>query len=329
MSDAVLSSLPETVRAERASQRAIGATLTESTPSLTVSIIIAAVNPVELLVPGLVALERQQPHPPDEIIVVTRHSAVAQERLRQSFPGVTVVAAPPRTTIPLLLAIGARRAAGEVLVITEDHCVPGPYWLATIVAAVGDGALVVGGPVENASSTHRQRDWAAFLTEYAPFILAADGAAPPELPGNNIAFHRALREGLVETLERDRWGGFYTRTLGALGVPMRFAPEMVIYHRRPFNVRYFLRQRYHFSRAFAGMRCQQFGTGRRLAYGLGSLLLPPLLTGRGLRTIWRKGRHVGRYLSCLPLIVLYFTVGAFGEMTGYLLGGGNSLECVE
>ena len=68
---------------------------------------------------------------------------------------------------------------------------------------------------------------------------------------------------------------------------------------------------------------------RRLIYGFGSLALPALLTARVVRTVLRKRRHLGRFVLAAPLVVLFLTVGACGEMIGYLFGAGASLEKVE
>jgi hypothetical protein len=77
------------------------------------------------------------------------------------------------------------------------------------------------------------------------------------------------------------------------------------------------------------MRNQFLSPGGRLKYGLGSLALPPLLLARGLITLIRKRRLVGKYLASLPMIVIYLTAGAAGEMVGYFLGAGDSLERIE
>jgi hypothetical protein len=68
---------------------------------------------------------------------------------------------------------------------------------------------------------------------------------------------------------------------------------------------------------------------QRLIYGLGSLALPALLTARVARTVLRKRRHLGRFVLVSPLVALFLTAGAVGEMIGYLIGPGASLEKVE
>jgi hypothetical protein len=42
-----------------------------------------------------------------------------------------------------------------------------------------------------------------------------------------------------------------------------------------------------------------------------------------------KRRSLGRFALAAPLVGLFLTVGAMGEMAGYLIGPGASLDKVE
>jgi len=293
-----------------------------------ISIVIAWVNPLELIVPGLKSLLEMQDRHPDEIIVVTRHGEEECKRLRALFSGVELLRAPSGTPITALRSMGLREARGSIVSVTEDHCIPGRDWIARIEKWISQGYGVVGGPVEN-DCTHRWRDWAAFLTEYAGAVRPAMGTVVNGLPGNNVAYRRELIDGLCQTLEGGRWESFYHESLQRQEVRMHFDPDMLVYHRRPFDFWYFIRQRYYFCRAFAGMRGPFRTLLDRCKYGFGSALLPPVLMLRGLGNLIERRRLVLRYLSCLPLIAAYMTVGAFGEMTGYFFGGGDALRRVE
>ncbi len=59
------------------------------------------------------------------------------------------------------------------------------------------------------------------------------------------------------------------------------------------------------------------------------LPLPALLLARVTRTVVRKRRHLGQFALASPLVALFLTVGALGEMIGYLFGPGTSLDKVE
>jgi Glycosyl transferase family 2 len=306
----------------------------EGSQHCVISVVIAWVNPLELLKYGLDALLHGINRPADEVIVVTRHNDVDQARLRDLYPEVILLSAPEHTPITSLRSLGLKRARGNVVVVTEDHCTPSTDWLAAIERRMLEGYDIVGGPIENAC-TGRIRDWAAFLTEYAFAVLPNTSPTEGETKSvhliacNNVAYRRKFISGLCQTLESGRWESFYRSQLNESEAKMIYEPKMMLYHRRPFDFWYFVTQRYHFCRSFAAMRCQMISASQKLKYGVGSTLLPPLLLFRGIRTITRKRRLVGRYLTCLPLIATYFTAGALGEMTGYFLGGGTSLERVE
>lgn len=298
-----------------------------------ISVVIAWVNPLELLRYGLDSLRHGTQRPPDEVIVVTRHDEVEQAGLRELYPEVIVISAPRHTPITSLRSLGLKEARGNVVVVTEDHCIASTDWLGAIERRMLEGYDIVGGPIENAC-TGRMRDWAAFLTEYAFAVLPNSTADPQKnsvrlIACNNVAYRRKFIGGLCQTLESGKWESFYRSQLDERDVKMIYESKMMLYHRRPFDFWYFVTQRYHFCRSFAAMRCQMISATEKMKYGVGSAILPPLLLLRGLRTIVGKRRLVGRYLTCLPLIATYFTAGAVGEMTGYFLGGGTSLERVE
>ena len=297
---------------------------------LFISVVIAWVNSLDLLIPGLEALLWKQTREPDEVIIATRHDSEMQSHLRALFPSVILLSAHSSTPITALRSLGIRRACGTVIVITEDHCVPSSDWVSIVEKQMmHPDCRIVGGPVENGSTT-RLRDWAAFLTEYADFVpSSARDVNIPRVPGNNVAYRRELCDELCSILERGLWESFYYQRLVKCGIHIAFDRKMLIHHFRGFDFWYFVEQRYHFCRSFAAMRCDSFTVLDRIKYGAGSLVLPPVLVFRGFMTLMRKRRLIGRYIFCLPLIGIYMSVGAIGEMMGYFLGGGNSLARVE
>src|SRR5215471_7986041 len=265
---------------------------------LSISVVIAWVNPLELLTPCLESLGNQSRRA-DEVIIVTRRNRVEQERLQSAHPSIILVSAAPDTPITRLRAIGIKRARGSAIAITEDHCVPCSDWISTIEHEIRQGCGVVGGPVENAC-TNRMRDWAAFLTEYAGSIGSATAEKVTQLPGNNVAYRKELIDGLCATLDGGLWESFYHQELYARGDAVVFEPRMLVHHQRTFDFWYFVKQRFYFCRSFAAMRCQSMTALGRVTYGIGSAILPPLLLLRGLRTLLRKQRLVQRYICCLP-----------------------------
>ena len=118
-------------------------------------------------------------------------------------------------------------------------------------------------------------------------------------------------------------------TLLAKGIKLLSAPDMVVYHRGPFDFGYYLRQRYLFSRAFAGVRAQSQSTLRRLAYVVGAPLVPVMLLGRITLRVLKKRRKRVQFFMTLPLMVPALVVMVAGEWVGCVMGPGDALSKVE
>jgi hypothetical protein len=118
-------------------------------------------------------------------------------------------------------------------------------------------------------------------------------------------------------------------TLLAKGVKLFAEPDMVVYHRGPFDFGYYLHQRYLFSRAFAGVRAQSQSRARRMAYIVGVPLVPVVLLARMTARVVRKRRRIARFFMTLPLTIPALVVMVAGEWVGYLVGPGDALSEVE
>ena len=289
------------------------------------SVVIAWVNSFELLEPVLVALAHQS-LPAAEIIVATRRPERDRVRLSDAFPAVNLISASPDTTIPALRALGIRASRGEVVLVTEDHCIPSPVWIARAAASIRHGNSIVGGPVENIWPS-RLRDSAAFLTEYSGVLRPAPEGIRNVIPGNNVAYRRNVAVEIAECLSDGLWESFALERFSASGIA--FDRDMLVYHCRPFGFRYFASQRFHFCRAWAGMSRRSITHLARIARASASVLLPCVLLFRSWRNLAIRKRLTARFAVCAPLIFVYFCVGAAGEMLGYALGGGESLAQVE
>jgi hypothetical protein len=150
-----------------------------------------------------------------------------------------------------------------------------------------------------------------------------------DLPGNNIAYKRddLLRHASV--LDDGKWESWINDRLRDEGVPIASTNAAIVRHIKPFRLVNFLVQRFHFARSYAGMRRVDQDWIRRLVYGFGSAALPAMLLVRVIRTALAKRRHLGKFAACLPLVATFLAVGAIGEMIGYLVGPGRSLDLLE
>ena len=294
------------------------------------SVVIASVNGWDVLGPTLEALDAQPERPWMEVVVVDAVGGETREHLRMRIPRVELVEVNPddHPGIPVLRYRGVQKTRGELVAILEDHVEVAPNWARALIDAHRDNPwAAVGGAVENGKSG--LVNWAAFFCEYTPYMTPVAEGEHADLPGNNIAYKRPYLLRHAKELEKGRWESWINDKLRADGAHIGSTNAAVVRHIKPFRLGHFLVQRFHFSRSYAGMRRPDMTPAKRLIYGLGSLALPALLMARITRTALAKGRHLGRFAAALPLVALFLTVGAYGEMLGYLFGPGTSLERVE
>jgi hypothetical protein len=292
------------------------------------SVVVASVNGWDVLEPTLRALDAQPERERMEVIVVDRAGSATRAKLRAHRPRVELIEVDQRLSIPRLRYRGVERAQGAIVAIIEDHAEVSPDWAGAVVRAHREGNWgAVGGPVENGQGG--LINWAVFFCEYANYMGPVAEGPTADLPGNNIAYKRPHLMRYARVLDEGKWESWINEKLRADGVRLAMTNRMVVRHVKPFRLGYFLTQRFHFARSFAGMRRTDQSVGQRLLYGMGSLALPAILLMRVTRTVLRKRRHWMWFAASLPLLALFLTVGALGEMVGYLFGPGASLEQVE
>jgi hypothetical protein len=208
-----------------------------------------------------------------------------------------------------------------------QHVLVPAGWACQIAAARRDGVRVVGGGVVNAA-TERIVDWAAFLCEYS-HLMAPLSPGPAEwLTGNNTAYERALLEECRDVVETGRWEDVLHEAFRRRGVVLWCRPDIVAHHKKHYRVGEYLSQRFLYARAYAGDRVKGASIGRRVAYGLLAFGLPPVLLARIVSRIWRSGAHQAELARSLPLLVLFVTAWALGEVAGGWLGEGDALARV-
>ncbi len=302
------------------------------TRSPALSVIIASVDGAGTVKECLDSLARQRGQVGTEIIVADVTGEATARLIEQQFPLVELLSVRERRTIPQLRAAGLARSRGEIVAVIEDHCLADEFWCEKIVEAhrAFPACVAVGGAVENGSP--RLVDWAVFFCEYSAFMRPLPRGASGVIPGNNVSYKRRAFDGMTNLegeLGRDLWEFSLHRWLSARGECFVLDPAVVVYHNKRFGVRYFLSQRFHYSRHYAGALVAGWSPPRRWARGGMSLVLPPLLLARIATRVLRKRRHVGEFVLSLPLLGIFLAAWAVGELAGCLFGPGRSLYVVE
>lgn len=217
-----------------------------------------------------------------------------------------------------------KQARGEVVAVSEDHCLVDDDWIERILAAHRrhPNAAAIGGAVLNGTDT-KAVDWAAFVLTQGPFMppLANGEAARISGPAN-VSYKRRVLERLHGD---DRYG-----LIDFLELPAALEGEQLVNDDS-------IRVLHHQSQGFWGTSQAEFDNGRTIAgYRrrkmskgdwlriIGSPMLPIYRSIRAWRIASRKERPPGVLLLSAPAHVWfqYCTMG--GELLGYLFGPGVS-----
>jgi GT2 family glycosyltransferase len=297
-----------------------------------ISVIIASVGSPSELAACLQSLAQQEGDVRIEVIVADRVGQPTARLVAQEFPWVRLLSFPADRTIPALRAAALAQSRGRIVAVIEDHCVADPRWLQEIIRAHGDhpDCAAIGGAVENGRH-ERLVDRAAFFCEYSQYMPPLPRGYAEAIPGNNASYKRQAfegDEGRPDALAGGFWEFTLHQRLRERGDRFFLEPAIVVYHNKPFGFRYFLRQRFHYSRQYAGGVVAGATLGRRVIRGLASLGLPLLLLARIVTQTAHKGRS-RQLLGSLPVLGAFTVAWAMGEMVGCLFGPGHSLVVVE
>jgi len=303
-----------------------------SIPDFSIIIGLVSTQDRDRILETLQALRNQQGSHAYEVIIADRRDDPLSTRIDDGYPEVERVPCPPEMSLPELHRLALGRSSGTYIIVTEDHCVPAENWLDSMLEAFAkapDGTVAVGGCVEN--GVHDSAlDWATFFCEYSDFLEAVEEGTCTVLPGMNMAYRRSAFEGIdSELLGRGFWETSVHPVLLRKGLKMYSSNKIKVYHCKKFSFGLFARQRFLYSRYYAGRRFSRNQVMKRTIACLASVLLPPLLLYRSFRQIRAKNRLLGEFLSALPLLIVFHIIWAYGEMVGYALGEGGALARIE
>lgn len=284
------------------------------------SIVIAAWNGAASLRQCLESLREQAAVADTEVIVAANFPSAGDEA---SFSNLSALTFPAGTTVPTLRASGIAAARGEIIALTEDHCLFDPQWCAEIRKAHELPYSVIGGSVENAGG-QRTVDWAVYFYDYGRYMPPNPAGETGSLSGINVSYKRAA----LEEVRHSYSGGFFEvfvhGELRGRGHRLYMAPAAIVYHNKAYRFGSSFVQCFHLARSFAGRRLAWAGLPRRIIYASGALLLPVLLPARIVARVLAKGHHLSKLLLALPCIVVLMTSWSCGEFVGYLFGEGAS-----
>jgi glycosyltransferase involved in cell wall biosynthesis len=293
-----------------------------------VSVVIASIVGPPFIDDCLASVFAQRNAPSFEVIVVDCHGPENVARLSKRFPEARFIPLAKRETVPQLRRMGVEQSRGEIIAVIEEHCLAAENWLATLSAAFSPGYVVVGGPVDFRDDG-RLRDWITYFIEYNSYLPPWSDGDTFNVGSANAAYRRQTLESNLALLTDGYWEATLHPKLLREGAKFRSVPGMIAYHRGPFDYFYYLRQRYLFSRAFAGARQRTLSSAKRAAYLLAAPAIPFLLLARIGSRVFAKKCHADKFVLSLPLLIPALTSYVAGEWMGYAFGPGQALMKVE
>lgn len=296
-------------------------TTSEERPRL--SVVIAAFNNLPSLERCLNSLKDQVENIDTEIIVASNYHERVKEVLDVQFPHVKHICLSRDTTVPELRTAGISHARGDIVALSEDHCIFDVNWCSEIKKAHESSYQIIGGSVENASCK-RLLDWAVYFYEYGGYMLPNKAGIVDALSGNNVSYKRSLLKQIEDSFRKGFYETFIHWKLKKEGQQLFLLPSAIVYHNKNYRIREAFIQCYHHGRSFGGMRVSDTSLLKRLGFMLVSTTLPLLLPSRIAVKILKKGRNVKELLLSLPYLFLLMTSWSYGEFCGYVFGEGQS-----
>jgi hypothetical protein len=292
--------------------------------SADLSVVVPSVTAGPVLVEVIEALTHQR-GARIEILLPERTGAATREQIAQRFPAVTIMPVDPGTPIPAMRRLAFSQASAAVIAVIEDHVLVPPDWAARLLGAVRESQGIVGGWIRN-DATERLRDRAAYLCEYGHMLVPIPSGPAPWVTGNNVGYRRDVLESLWTVVEEDRWEDRLHAAAREKGIELQVRSDIVAGHKMQYrSAMEYAGQRFLYSRAFAAMRLRGAARAKRLAYGLGAFVLPPVLLLRIVKSGWAAAEQRADLMRSLPLLALFVSAWSLGEAAGALLGPGDAL----
>src|SRR5215813_5759778 len=254
-----------------------------------------------------------------DCIVVDRAGGEVAKAIQNEFPWVTLASRPHDESVPDLRRYGISLAKSEYVAIIEEHCVAKEDWVATILGCLEESVAAIGGIVEDANYS-RSLDWAVYFTEYNSYMPPVERSETQDVCAANCVYRRDLLVQYLPEAGSGYWEAGLNHKLLAAGERFLIEPDLVVYHTGPFNLSYYLRQRFLFSRAFAGIRKEHTSVLFRIAYLCLAPLLIPLLWARTTARVFAKRHRIDKFIQVIPYMVPITATYVFGEWLGFLTG---------
>ena len=298
---------------------------TETLPLLSVILATDNLKRVETVIASLAA---QTVARKTELILVMIEKAGSRdrERLASSFHSLAIIDVITINPLAAARAKGVRVAQAPFVFIAETHAYPDPDLAEKLIDVLaGEWSLAV--PGFRNSNPESALSWASFLNDYGAWAQTLASGEIERAPSHDAAFRRSVLLEFGDRLENAlTFGDEMNLTLRERGHRSYFQPTAGIQHVNISRFRSFLRERFLSGVLIGGYRSARWGVVRRVAYALGSPLIPFVLLARVREGVTQAQRSHTLPAGTIPAIVFAAFLKAAGEMRGYLFGASASAE---
>lgn len=301
-----------------------------ATPELSVVVALISARVDDLRV-CLTALRDQSSPVRREILVPYDEAATAVLELAPEFPEVSFIPAERTRTIvqrgglvrehhDSLRTLGIRRATAPVIALTEDHAHVSRDWCAGLLAALEryPKAGAVGGAVDCDSAS--PVNWAVYFGDFGRYQSPVPEGPAEFVSDANVAYRAAALEEVGDGWSEDYHETIVHWAMARAGWELVMTPDVLVWQRRgQLGFGASLLERFVWGKSFAGGRCHDISTPKRLIFAVLSPVIPFLFCWRGWRLAAARGRGT-RFATVLPAFLTLQCCWALGELAGYVTG---------
>ena len=215
-------------------------------------------------------------------------------------------------------AVGVRASTAPLVFLGETHAYPHSEWAEALIAANARGPWATIACAFDNPNPRSAVSWACFLTDYGSWSEGLPAAEIDTAPLLNSAYSRAALLELGDRLEIAlNHDDELPTTLRKRGYRLYFAAEARMGHLNIDRTRPWIRERFLTGMLVGGFRAQRWPWTRRLAYIIGSPLIPLVLSYRIFNGVGNLPITRLAPVAAFPLIFLGTVIKAAGEMVGY------------
>ena len=234
----------------------------------------------------------------------------------------------PGQSVFNLRANGIKRAAYDIIAITEDHTEISRGWSEHLINTLHANPECEGvsGPIVNLTDSNTL-DRAGFYISFTPYMPPLVKVPFPRVPPiANFAFKK---ETLINnSLDEEGWFEFSFMPTMAYANKICIAPEAQVGHKQSIGLMHTLSQNFHNARSTKGLGRKYFDK-YKYAHELVAILgLPYFLFKQSYYGLKQKGINAKELLKVFPSFAALVMVTSLGQFVGFFLGAGSSPKFV-